>query len=82
MFARKVQLCNHSQLENGHPSNLCEYFVSIHGQHKILNTNRKCWCNLEMGVHIQLQSRLEIGGDASSIVDFGYQITDDYCNRR
>ena len=38
--------------------------------------------SLEMGVHIRLNSRLEIVGDASSIVNFGYHITDDYCNRR
>ena len=35
----------------------------------------------KMGVHIRLKSRLEIGSDASSIVNFGYHITDDYCNR-
>ena len=50
--------------------------------HSIPNTNRKCWCKLEMGMHIRLKSRLEIGDDASSIVNFGYHITVKYCNRR
>ena len=37
--------------------------------------------NLKRGVHVRLKSRLEIGADASSIVNLGYYITDDYCNR-
>ena len=32
---------------------------------------------IKSGVHIRLKSRLEIGDDASSIVNFGYHITDD-----
>ena len=37
---------------------------------------------LQMCVHKRLESRLEIGRDASSIVNFGYHIADDYCIRR
>ena len=33
-------------------------------------------------VHIRLNSRLEIGDDASSIVNVEYHIAGDYCIRR
>ena len=36
----------------------------------------------KIGVHIRLNSWLEVGDDASNIVNFGYLITGDYCIRR
>ena len=70
-------------------ANLCEYFVSIHGQHKICGirdaSSSSCSRsshNLKMCVHIRLKSRLEFGDDASSIVNLVYHIKDDYKNCR
>ena len=50
--------------------------------HLLTNTNRKSRCIYKIGVHIRLNSRLEIGDDASSIVNVEYHIAGDYCIRR